>query len=52
MREVVRHPQIEGMRFAGMFPRAQPLVQDQIQLHHSIHSLERFYTREKSLELL
>ncbi len=32
--------------------RAQPLVQDQTQLHHSIHSLERFYTREKSLELL
>lgn len=32
--------------------RAQPPAQQQTHLHHSIHSMERFYSREKSLELL
>ena len=32
--------------------RAQPPVEEQSRLHRSIHSMERLYTREKSLELL
>ena len=30
----------------------QSPVLDEMQVHHSLHSLERFYSREKSLELL
>lgn len=41
----------------GMTPeeysrRAQPPVQNEARLHHSIHSRERFYTRQTSLQLL
>lgn len=41
----------------GMTPeeysrQAQPPVEEQTKLHRSIHSLERLYSREKSLELL
>lgn len=32
--------------------RAQPPAQQHTHLHHSIHSMERFYSREKSLALL
>lgn len=32
--------------------QAQSPVPDETKIHHSLHSLERFYTREKSLELL
>ena len=41
----------------GMTPeeysrQPQSPVLDEMQVHHSLHSLERFYSREKSLELL
>lgn len=41
----------------GMTPeeyrrRSQSPVQEETHVHHSVHSLERFYSREKSLELL
>ena len=32
--------------------RSQSHVQEETHVHHSVHSLERFYSREKSLELL
>ena len=32
--------------------RSQSPVQEETHVHHSVHSLERFYSREKSLELL
>lgn len=47
----------EFRRRLGMTPeeysrRAQPPVEDEARLHHSIHSRERFYSRQESLALL
>ncbi len=41
-----------GMTPEGVQPPPQSPVLDEMQVHHSLHSLERFYSREKSLELL
>ena len=42
---------IDGCAVCGA-ETAQSPVLDEMQVHHSLHSLERFYSREKSLELL
>ena len=42
--------EVRGMGVGGQMHGLVAL--DEMQVHHSLHSLERFYSREKSLELL
>ena len=55
--EILQKYQFAFQKRFGITPeeycrRSQIPVQEETHVHHSVHSLERFYSREKSLDLL